>query len=385
MKQKLLFIVNVDWFFISHRLPVALEAQRRGYEVHVACQLTSHADYLESLGIFVHSLSLSRSGTGLLHELKVLMRIFAVVKQLKPTVMHMITIKGVIYGGLAGRFFNVKIRVASISGLGYVFIDQSGKARLIRQLVMRLYRLALSSSCMTVIFQNRSDEKVFTENRIVDKEQVVRIPGSGVDLSRFTAKPELSGKKVVMFLARLLKDKGLIEFCEAAKAFKNRDDVCFVLVGNTDPENPNSVSENELQVYLDEGIVDYWGYTGKVENTIPRSHIMVLPSYREGMPKSLLEAAACGRAIVTTDVPGCRDAIRSKVTGLLVPAKNIDALIDTIGLLVENDELRKSMGKEGRILAESCYDINNVIEKHMDIYNGGVHGREPNHLAPPPL
>lgn len=369
MRKRILFIVNIDWFFISHRLPIALAAIEKGYEVHLACGITGRKDELERLGIIVHPVSLSRSGTSILKEIKVIKEMNAVVKKVSPDVVHLVTIKGAIYGGLVTRFKNIKVRVVSISGLGFVFIDEGIKARVIRFVVTKLYRLALSSVNTTVIFQNENDQNIFIKNKIIKPEQSLIIRGSGVDLATYNALPEPSGEKVIMFLARLLKDKGLIEFCEAAVSLKKSGFVgTFVLVGDIDLHNPNSINQGELDHYIRSGVVEHWGFSNKVSDTIAKSHIMVLPSYREGLPKSLIEAAACGRAVITTDVPGCRDAITPNVTGVLIPVKSSVAIANAILSLCENDEKRIDMGKKGRELAQLCFNIEDVIDIHLNLY-----------------
>ena len=371
--MKLLFIVNVDWFFISHRLRIALAAIKNGYEVHLACGVTDRKSELEALGLVVHPLSISRSGTSLLKELNVIKEMNAVVKQVSPDVVHLVTIKGAVYGGLVTRFKNIKVRVASISGLGFVFIDKGFKARILRFLVTKLYRIALNSSNTKVIFQNENDKSIFIENKVIKPEQSLLIRGSGVDLATYKYLPEPAGEKVIMFLARLLKDKGLVEFCDAAislkkSGFKGR----FVLVGDIDLHNPNSLTEKELENYVNSGDIEHWGYSTNVSEVIAQSHIMVLPSYREGLPKSLIEAAACGRAVITTDVAGCRDAITPNETGVLIPAKSSKAIVSAIKDLCNKEEKRIAMGKKGRALAEACFDITDVIETHLKLYKGKI-------------
>jgi glycosyltransferase involved in cell wall biosynthesis len=372
-KKKLLFIVNVDWFFISHRLPIALAAIEKGFEVHLACGITDRKRELETLGIVVHPISISRSGTSILKEITVLKEMNAVVKNILPDIVHLVTIKGAIYGGLVTRFKDIKVRVASISGLGFVFIDEGIKARLIKFLVTKLYRLALKSPNTRVIFQNENDKKLFIENKIIKSDQSHIIRGSGVDLERYQYLPEPSGEKVIMFLARLLKDKGLVEFCDAGIALrKSGFEGKFVLVGDIDLHNPNSITQAELNNYVRSGYIEHWGFSKNVPEVIATSHIMVLPSYREGLPKSLIEAAACGRAVITTNVPGCRDAITPNETGLLIPIKSPQAIVDAIKTLCGNNDKRKVMGKKGRALAESCFDVTDVIDIHLSIYKGTV-------------
>ena len=367
--NKIMYVVNVDWFFISHRLPIALNASKNGYEVHLVCVDTGKCDLLENLGLRVHRIKMSRSGIHLLSELKSLFSIFLIIRSVKPDIIHGITIKSVVYSSLISRIFGVPKRVFSICGLGYVFIDSSSTAMLLRKIISRLLKLGLYNSNSTVIFQNATDRKLFVDHNIVHPSSACLIRGSGVDLSEYVYSPIKGGRPSVIFLARLLKDKGVIEFCEAVKILKdNYPSVDFVLVGDLDLENPNSMSSEELNSYVNDGFVRYIGYREDIPQVISSSSIVVLPSYREGLPKSLIEAAACGRAVVTTDVPGCRDAILPNETGLLIPAKSILDLARAIEKLLLDPEMTSEMGKRGRQFAEDVFSIEDVIKKHMEIY-----------------
>lgn len=371
MSKRLLFIVNVDWFFVSHRLPIALAAKQEGYDVHLACKFTDQAEYLESLGFTLHQLDLSRSGTGLLSEISAFRGIFSMLRRVKPDIVHLVTIKPVIYGGIASRLLRVKQRVASISGLGYIFIAHGLRASILRFAVSLLYRFALRSGTTKVIFQNPDDKQLLLELGIIEPSQVVMIRGSGVDLSRYQVVAEPDDIPVVMLVARLLIDKGVFEFVEAARKLKhNGVPVRMVLVGDTDDGNPKSVSSRDIDDWLKQGIVEHWGYQKDINMTMAKANVVVLPSYREGLPKSLIEAAACGRAVITTDVPGCRDAITSGVTGLLVPVKNSDSLVDAINTLISDSVQRLQMGLAGRQLAEQAFDIQMVISTHLKLYRG---------------
>jgi glycosyltransferase involved in cell wall biosynthesis len=370
MKEKLLFVVNVDWFFISHRLPIGVEAINKGYEVHIACAITQYHDFLTGLGFVVHPITLSRSGTNFISEFRGIFEIYRLIKSIAPDVLHTITIKPVVYGSLMGKLLNIQTRVASISGLGFVFISNAYKIRFLKIFITFFYKIALNGKSK-VIFQNSNDQALFIKLGIINQSQAVLIRGSGVQLSQFKFTPEPDGVLVVMFLARLLKDKGLVEFCSAAEHLLNLGvQARFVLVGDVDFDNPNSITKNELSYFVDRKVVEHWGYRKEVEHIIPLSNIMVLPSYREGLPKSLIEAAACGRAVITSDVPGCRDAIIENKTGLLVPAKNVLKLASAINNLLTNSLLRNSMGEAGRQLAIENYDINDVIDTHLKIYEG---------------
>lgn len=373
MKHRLLFVVNVDWFFVSHRLPIALEAMRQGYEVHIAASLTDHRLALESSGMVVHPLALDRSSTGLLSQLRLMLQMHKLFKTIQPDVVHLVTIKPVLLGGLAARMSGVPGVVAAISGLGFVFVALGVKATLRRVAVSWLYRLALGHHNLKAIFQNQDDCATLTRLAHLPMSKVTLIRGSGVDLSRYPCTPLPQGVPVVMLAARLLVDKGVREFVVAARKTKERlaetTPVRFVLVGTTDPGNPASLEQDEIARWVDEGVVEWWGHRTDMPQVLSAAHIVVLPSYREGLPKVLIEAAATGRAVVTTDVPGCRDAIDPGVTGVLVPAQNAVALANAIeGFLL--DPLRcAAMGQAGRVLAESAFDQRQVVARHMDIYS----------------
>ena len=367
--MRILFVVNVDWFFVSHRLQIAISLIKTGIDVHLACVFTTHKAYLEGLGINTHPLVISRGGISPLEKLKSLYSLYRLVKNVNPDLVHLVSIKPVIYGGLIARLLGVQKVVASISGLGFVFIDQSIKAKVIRKIAIFFYRLGLSTENTTVIFQNTADQSFFVDNKIIFDSQAVLIRGSGVDLNYLSFTPEPEGFPVVMFLARFLKDKGIVEFVKASSIVKDSfPSVRFVLVGSVDNDNPNSISTTDLNSWVKLGLVEDWGYSKNVFSTIRKSNLMVLPSYREGLPKSLLEAAACGRAVITSDVPGCRDAIASGETGILVNLKNTQMLADAIVQLLQDGPLRKQYGLAGRRLAEKCFDVKNVVSKHFSIY-----------------
>jgi glycosyltransferase involved in cell wall biosynthesis len=369
MRPKILFVVNVDWFFLSHRLPLALAAQSAGFEVHIACQFTARGQDITNYNFVLHELTLERSGTSLRTEARTFFSINSLIKKIKPDLIHAVTIKPVLYSCIASRFKNIG-RVASISGLGFIFIAEGIKASLIRFMVSFLYKIALKRKHTKVIFQNPTDRDLFTRQGIIPDADAVIIRGSGVDLTKYQITDEPEGIPVVVLLARLLVDKGVLEFVEAARELKLKNTHCrMVLVGDID-ENPKSVTMHQIEQWVSEGYIEYWGYTEDVNKTYSQANVVVLPSYREGLPKSLIEAAACGRAVITTDVPGCRDAIVANETGLLVPVKNASALADAIEKLCVDKELRRQFGVSGRHLAENVFDIRAVVQQHIQLYNG---------------
>lgn len=373
MSYRILIVVNVDWFFLSHRLPVALAAKQAGYEVHVAVGLTDKLSQLTQHGFIVHPLSVSRSQAGLLGNLRAFTSICKVLRRVRPDLVHLVTIKPVLLGGVAARLMHVPALVAAVSGLGFVFVATGWVAVLRRGLVGGLYRLALGHANSRVIFQNADDQALVTQMANLPPDRVVRIRGSGVDLSAYNVQPWPEGPPVVMLAARLLADKGVREFVEAAAALRQHvgsvgQGVRFVLVGEPDLDNPASLQQDELDAWQAAGLVELWGYRSDMHAVLPLASVVVLPSYREGLPKVLIEAAACGRAVVTTDVPGCRDAIEPGVSGLLVPAKDAVALATAIAELLTDKQRCQAMGAAGRKLAEQAFDVNSVAEQHLAVY-----------------
>lgn len=365
--KKLLFVVNVDSFMVSHRLPIAIAAIAAGWEVHIACALTSQLDVLKKHGLIVHELPFSRRGTNLYEEGKVFLSLFKLMRRIRPDVVHLITIKPVLYGGVIARLCRLPAVVVSISGLGYVFIANGFKAKLRRSLVLLGYRLALAHKRISVIFQNNDDKNTLAN--IVLNENSILIKGSGVDLDEYNYVPEPCDVPVVMLLARLLRDKGVVEFVSAAEILKKKGiKARFLLVGDSDA-NPTSIQPAEIRNWVDLGIVEWLGHRSDVIELLKNSNLVVLPSYREGLPKALIEAAACGRAVVTTDVPGCRDAIDAGVTGLLIPVKNVMELASAMEKLLINADLRQQMGRNGRNFAERTFSIDSVVNIHLNIYS----------------
>lgn len=369
MSRTLMFVVNVDWFFLSHRLPIALAAQRQGYQVHIATGLTDKLEELQRHGLVVHPLALDRSSTGLANAWRTVVQLWQVFRAVRPDVVHLVTIKPVLLGGLVARLAGVPAVVAAVSGLGFVFMARGAKAAVRRWLVGGLYRVALGHRNLKVIFQNADDLRSLAKVAHLPAAKVAMIRGSGVDLARYAHVPLPGGVPVVLLAARLLADKGVLEFVQAARLLKPRGcNARFVLVGTVDSANPTSFTDAEVSAWVHDGVVEWWGHRADMPQVLAAAHLVVLPSYREGLPKVLIEAAACGRAVVTTDVPGCRDAIDPGVTGVLVPMRDAVALADAMDALV-NDPVRcQVMGDAGRALAETAFDIRQVVAAHLYIY-----------------
>ncbi len=370
MAKRLLFIINDPAFFRSHRLPLALGAVEAGYDVYIASPPGDAVEDLTVSGIKHVPFSLVRASMNPLRELEALAVMGNVVAQVKPDVMHTITIKPVLYGGLLGRMLRVPLTVSAISGLGYTFLSKGTRAAILRRGILSAFKAALNHSRSRVIFQNPDDRDLFLGHGILKDHQVRMIPGSGTDLSAFDPAEKSSTEvPTVLLPARMLWDKGVREFVDAATILKEEGHKArFVLSGNTDDQNPAAVPQKQLDAWNREGVVEWLPHTKNIADRLAQSHIVVLPSYREGFPKTLIDAAAAGRAIVTTDVPGCRDAIEEGTTGLLVPPKDSPSLAEAIESLLLDSERRREMGRAGRRLAEARYSIEDVVAQHLAIY-----------------
>lgn len=337
--------------------------------MHVASADGDAVRDIRHLALAHHTVAIARSGQNPLAEVGSIISLYRLFRELKPDLVHLITIKPVLYGGIAARLAGGPAVVAAISGLGTIFVAQSVGARARRILVSGLYRLAFSQRRLAVIFQNPDDRDGLLSIGALRRDQVRMIRGSGANLANYAFVPEPQGTPVVVMAVRLLRDKGVYEFVEAARLLKARGvDVVMRLIGAPDSGNPTSVEKSEVDGWAAEGVVELPGYRTDIAHQYQSANIVCLPSYREGLPKGLVEAAACGRAVVTTDVPGCRDAIEPDVTGVLVPVKNAQALADAIQALIETPERRLRMGKAGRELAEKAFSIDRIVEQHLAIY-----------------
>lgn len=367
--KRLLFVINDLLFFISHRLPLAIAAKERGFEVHIATPQEKTPSEIKEIGFVFHTIPLSRKGKNLFKEAKSIFAIYRLMRTVKPDLVHLVTIKPVLYGGLVARLLRVPSVVVAISGLGSQYISSNLTAKLRCKVMNQLYRLALKHPNLKIIFQNPDDRQMLLQTEAFSLSQTVLIRGSGVDLSLYQATPEKNGGIVVAMISRLLKDKGVIEYVAAAKMLKSQGvNARFMLIGELDYGNPTCIDKDLLKTWHSEGYVELFGFRKDIPQLMQQTNIIVLPSYREGLPKVLLEAAASGRAVVTTNVPGCRDAIEPNQTGLLVPVKDVKALASAIERLIDDSDYRQQLGKEGRLLAEREFAIEHVVAAHMDIY-----------------
>jgi glycosyltransferase involved in cell wall biosynthesis len=373
--RRLLFVINDLDFFISHRLPIAIAARNAGMDVHVAVADSSAATYLRGEGIVVHRTPITRSGVHPWREVGTLLKLYQLCRMLQPDIVHCVTIKGVIYGGIAARLARVRAVVSAIPGLGYVFTEPGLLAALRKATVSALYRVALNGPRRRVIFQNPDDMAMFTKSAIAQHDACVLIRGAGVDLREFQPSSEPPEQPiVVVFASRMLWAKGVGAFVSAATRLRNaRFNARFVLVGASDSGSPSAVPEQQLRLWHESGIVEWWGRRDDMPFVFSQSHIVCLPTtYGEGVPKVLIEAAASARPIVATNVPGCREIVQDGNNGILVPPKDEIALVDALRQLIVDPERRRSMGLRGREIAETEFAVEKVVDETLAVYRALV-------------
>jgi glycosyltransferase involved in cell wall biosynthesis len=369
--SKIFFVVNVDWFFLSHRLPLAIEAKRRQFDVTIIAIETDKRAEIESHGFKFIPIPTTRSGTNIMAELKVLQFFWKLYKEGKPDIVHHVGVKPVTYGSVIGKLRRLPKIVNALAGMGYLFINKE-KNILAHCIVMRLFRFGFKNPNLRFILQNKDDLNDLRNLNILEESQLFVIKGSGVDLTEYRYSLPVEKDKVKIILpARMLWDKGVGEFVAAASILKKKytDQVEFILVGTIDNENNAKISESQIQAWQNTGAVEWIGFQTNMKAVFESADIVVLPSYREGLPKSLIEACAVGRPIVTTDVPGCREVVEEGFNGYLVPVKNCIALAQSLEKLIDDKELRLMMGKNAREIAENNFSIDSVIKKTFDIYN----------------
>lgn len=364
--MKLLLIAAYSQSIIKFRGELIDSMVYSGMDVHVACpDISSDSETVEILvgkGVSVHDIPLKRAGTNPINDLKTLYSLFTLMKFINPDVVLPYTIKPVIYGLLAASLVKVPKRFALITGLGYAFTgDDGGLRSLIRSVVRRLYRRALLSAD-AVFFQNPDDEALFLELGITQASaRTLVVNGSGVNTTQYNV-ASLPDKPVFLLIARLLGDKGVREYAEAACRVKQQyPEAKFELVGWID-ENPDSINQAELDTWINGGVIDFKGKLSDIRPAIAGCSVYVLPSYREGTPRTVLEAMAMGRAVITTDAPGCRETVELGKNGLLVAVKSVDELAAGMIKMIESPELVAQFGKNSRYIAEAKYDVKKVNE-----------------------
>ena len=367
---KLLFLVTEDWYFCSHRLVLASEAKRHGYDVVVATRVNNHRECILSNGLKLIPITMLRNGRNPWTELLSICELIRIYRSERPDLVHHVAIKPVVYGSLAARISGVPMVVNAIAGMGYVFASQSWKARILRPVLKCAMRILLNRPNTRIILQNPDDFSMLVGAGVADPERTDLILGSGVDVEQFQPFPDPDGETMVMMVSRMLWEKGVGEFVEAARLLKYEGiRARFVLVGDSDTENPGTVPRAQLKAWNDEGTVVWWGHQNDMPAVLAQSHIVCLPSYyREGVPKSLIEAASCGRPIVTTDSPGCREIVKDGENGFLVPVRDSAALAAAVGKLLNDPHLRRRFGTRGRELVIEKFSLERVVTDTLSVY-----------------
>jgi len=370
-KPRILFVVNVDWFFLSHRLPLALEAKRRGYDVFVAAGDTGRGEDMEKNGLKYIPLDIVRNRISVGEAIKNIWQLIRIFRKVKPDLVHLVTGKPILYGNIARVFYKKIPVVNALTGLGALFSYDEKRHSLLKSIVTTLYRISLSYDKSLTIFQNSYDVDQFISNNLISREKAVLIRGSGVDLDQFSYSEEvISEKPIVLFASRLIWDKGIQEFVEASRILRQEHpEIRFVIVGKPDIENSQAVPESVLQQWNEEGVIEWPGFCSNMRELIAEASLVVLPTYYpEGVPKILIEAAACGRAIIASDIPGCREIVEDGTNGILVEPKNSEELADKIQYLLQNPEVRTSMGKRGRQKVLESFSLKQVIKETFACY-----------------
>jgi len=367
--QRLLFMFTEDWAFASLFLDRAVAAKNAGYEVAVHVRCSEHRTVIEQAGLQVIPHKISRSGLNPFRELISVLQLIKVFRSFRPDVIHLIALKPIVLGSLASVFYPKAKVVNAPVGMGYLFASNDVRARLARPLVKTVLMSTLGRKRSMTIIENSDDRRSLIEGGFLRANQIVLIRGTGVNLEVFRPTQEPTGPKIVVLIARMLRDKGVHEFVESARIIRRtQPTVSFWLIGDADPGNPASLTTQELQDWNDEGIVKWFGYRTDVAELLTQVHIVCLPSYREGFGKVFVEAGAALRAVVATDVPGCREAVEHDINGLLVEPKNPQALADALSRVLTDDQLRLRLAKEGRRRAEFEFSSATVNTQTLDVY-----------------
>jgi glycosyltransferase involved in cell wall biosynthesis len=372
---KIVFFANTDWYLYNFRRSLALAAQACGYEVLLVSPSGEYGERLRGLGLrWLPLAGMDRRSLNPLRELQLLASLVRLFRRERPALMHGFTIKCAVYGSLAAQLAGVPARVNAVAGLGYVFASDDRKARCLRPMVRTMLRLALRGRRTRLILQNPDDQAMFRQAGLIGSDRIDLIPGSGVDCARFAPAAAVAGaprrEPCVLLAARLLWDKGVAEYVEAARQLHAAGrHVRFLLAGMPDPGNPAAVPEPTLRQWVAEGVIEWLGHVDDTSELFRAVDVVALPSYyREGLPKSLIEAAACARPLVTTDMPGCREVVTDGQDGLLIPPHDAGALAHAIARLIDSPGLAARLGAAARAKVLAKFDERLVIERTLAVY-----------------
>jgi len=373
-RPRLLYLITEDWYFRLHWIGLARAARDAGFEVLLAMRVQEHGPEISGQGFKLFPINLLRRSVNPIRELLAVIELARLYRAEKPDLVYHVAVKPILYGSLAARLAGVPSVINVFAGLGYAYTSDEWRARLFRLLLKFGLNAACNSSGSIAVFQNEEDQAQLVRDHVVRRSHTRVIRGTGVDIDRFRPTSEESGDSIILLPCRMLWDKGVGEFMEAARLVKRQKPrVRFVLVGRCDEENPASIQPVQLHRWQEEGAIEWWGHRSDMPTVLGHAAVVVLPSYREGLPVSLLEAAACGKPIVATDVPGCRDVVRHRVNGLLVPPRNATALAEAIAVLLENQGLRNELGRRGRDIVVKEFSSTLVTRQTLALYDELLH------------
>lgn len=364
---RILYVVSEDWYFLSHRLPMARAAQKAGFEVHVATRVVDGAAAIAAEGFKLHPIPFARGRIAILSALQTVFALRGILRAVNPAIVHQVALQAAILGSIASIGRRTPL-VNALTGFGFTFISGGMKARLLRPLIVFLLRSLCTRNGNVALVQN-SDDRAALISAGVAADRIVIIPGSGVDVEDLQPLPEPPGVPTVAFVGRLLEDKGIRTLVAAVQLLHSRGKSVHLLVaGTTDPANPASIADSDVATWARQPGIQFLGHVKDIASVWRQAHIAVLPSRREGLPKALLEAAACGRPMIATDVPGCREVVRPGETGLLVPLDDVTALADAISSLAEAPDLRRRYGAAARRFAVEKFSAEAIGEQTVRLY-----------------
>ena len=371
MSKKLFIVVNQDSFFLSHRLPIGMAAKNAGFEVTIICEDTGSSHKIIESGLNTINLPIDKAGMNISEELKTFRFLYKVFKKEKPDIVHLVGLKTMLWGSLACKFAGVRAMVSAVCGLGVLFDDEH-RDSLVSRMILKVLRFTHKGANVCVVFQNDDDKKLFLDNDIITNDKCSFTNGSGINLNEYSYSPEPEdGPIKIIFTARMVEDKGTLVLIDAAKRLedKYKQKAQFLLCGGLDT-NPHGITKEKLENLCDGSYIQWLGYRKDVKELLERSHIMAFPSwYREGLPKSVIEAEALGRPVVTTDSVGCKDTVIDGYNGFIVKPKDPKQLADAIKTLIDDSDLRRKMGQNAREFAEQKFNIEDVIKVHLKVYH----------------
>jgi len=371
MSKKLFIVVNQDSFFLSHRLPIGMAAKNAGFEVTIICEDTGSSHKIIESGLNTINLPIDKAGMNISEELKTFRFLYKVFKKEKPDIVHLVGLKTMLWGSLACKFAGVRAMVSAVCGLGVLFDDEH-RDSLVSRMILKVLRFTHKGANVRVVFQNDDDKKLFLDNDIITNDKCSFTNGSGINLNEYSYSPEPDDEPIkIIFTARMVEDKGTLVLIDAAKRLedKYKQKAQFLLCGGLDT-NPHGITKEKLENLCDGSYIQWLGYRKDVKELLERSHIMAFPSwYREGLPKSVIEAEALGRPVVTTDSVGCKDTVIDGYNGFIVKPKDPKQLADAIKTLIDDSDLRRKMGQNAREFAEQKFNIEDVIKVHLKVYH----------------